>query len=113
MSENQPQQQTEATEEWAIVELMGHSKIAGQIQQSNYPEMLRVDVYEPDGKGIAYTRHVNFKSIYAINPVEKLVALAMGTRLETPPASAYTLRRLIGQAQPEPDEDQYQHELDY
>lgn len=56
-TEGQPQ-----FDEWAIVELFGHQKIAGHVTQAPIGDMLRVDVHQDDEK-ILYTRFINPKAI--------------------------------------------------
>lgn len=62
-------------ETWAIVELLGHQKIAGHISEQPLAgtNMLRVDVPETD-KNPAFTRFIGGSAIYAINPCTEEIA---------------------------------------
>ena len=60
---------------WCIVELFGHSKIAGSCTEENIAgtNMLRVDV--PATKlQPAFTKYYGASAIYAINPVDEETA---------------------------------------
>jgi hypothetical protein len=56
-------------DEWCIVELFGHSKIAGHVTNGTIGgcSFIRVDVPNPDGEGVKFTRYLGQGSIYAIN----------------------------------------------
>lgn len=60
---------------WCIVELFGHSKIAGLCTEENIAgsNMLRVDVPETK-KQPAFTKYYGSSAIYAINPVDEETA---------------------------------------
>jgi hypothetical protein len=57
---------------WAVVELMGHQRIAGQVTEQSVAgvQMLKVDV-PAVGEVPAYTRFLGGGAIYAINPVDE------------------------------------------
>lgn len=85
--------QTQTTEKfdlWCIVELFGHSKIAGRCTEQNIAgtNMLRVDVPETDTQP-AFTRFIGGTSIYAINPVDEETAKAFAQRLNAPAIQAW------------------------
>lgn len=61
-SEAQPQ-----FDEWAIIELMGHQRMAGHVTQAPIGDMLRIDVYDGEDE-ILYTRLVNPKAILRSTP---------------------------------------------
>lgn len=108
---NQP-----AFDEWAIIELFGHQKMAGHVTQAPIGDMLRVDVHETEEK-ILYTRFINPKAIYAINPTSKEVALAVGRQFAQPPISRWEIRHLLpapSAAGPEvgPDDDEDEWDSD-
>lgn len=87
--EGQPQ-----FDEWAIVELFGHQKIAGHVTQAPIGDMLRVDVHESEDS-ILYTRFINPKAIYAINPVSSEVAILVGKQFAQPPVSRWDLQDIL------------------
>lgn len=67
-------------EAWAIVELFGHARCAGLVSERNIAGagFIQVDVHNKAGTEVLFTRLINPKSIYAINPVEKDIALYSG-----------------------------------
>lgn len=93
--------ETEGFTGWAIVELLGHKRLAGLVseQQIAGGMLLRIDVpetlagpeevdtakrYERDvpAPSLAYTKLVGLGSIYAITPVEESIARAVAREIE-------------------------------
>lgn len=68
---------------WCIVELFGHSKIAGYCTEENIAgsNMLRVDVSETKSQP-AFTKYYGSAAIYAINPVDEKTARISAESLE-------------------------------
>lgn len=60
---------------WAIVELFGHSKIAGRCTEENIAgtNLLRVDVPDTVAQP-AFTKYYGAAAIYAITPVDETTA---------------------------------------
>lgn len=75
---------------WALLELMGHRRIAGRVRETTIAggSFLRVDIPgalgEPD-----VTQFYAPGSVYALTPITEEVARAMGPRLRPEPISAY------------------------
>lgn len=94
---------------WAIVELMGHQKMAGLVTEMTFAGtgMVRVDV--PDcGAGMpAFTRMVSPGSIYAVNPVSEEIARGLAARYRPKPFESWELPRglLPAAAIPCPDDE--------
>lgn len=67
--------QKQSFKHWCIVELFGHSKIAGLCTEENIAgtNMLRVDVPETKSQP-AFTKYYGSSAIYAINPVDEKTA---------------------------------------
>lgn len=88
-------QPTEKLDLWCIVELFGHSQIAGKCTEQNIAgtNMLRVDVPEIKSQG-AFTKFYGSGAIYAINPVEKDVALAKAEMLDIKPIESWSLKEM-------------------
>lgn len=86
----------EKFEMWAIVELMGHARIAGLISEKNIAgtNMLRVDVPDTTAQP-AFTRFLGGTAIYAINPVTEDVAKTVAESLKTAPVNAYSVSRAM------------------
>ncbi|MFD2961310.1 MULTISPECIES: hypothetical protein [Olivibacter] len=107
---------TEKFDLWCIVELFGHSKIAGRCTEQNVAgtNMLRVDVPETSVNP-AFTRFFNHAAIYAINPVSEDVAIFMADKLNTKPIDSWDIRqfqekalqqKVIGQPVDRDDDDE-------
>lgn len=71
---------------WAIIELFGHTRIAGKVANVSIAGcgFIRVLVPEHEGRK-AYTRDIAPKAVYAINPCDEAAARsAMGYCGESP-----------------------------
>jgi hypothetical protein len=79
-------------EEWAIIDLFGHQRIAGKVTNQNIGSatFIRVDVYEDSNK-VAFTRFFNPSAVYGISPVSKKVALAAAKAIDAKPVQAWDL----------------------
>lgn len=95
-------------EAWGLVELFGHSRVAGKITEQSVGgcNFVRVDI--PRGDGF-YTRLFGQGAIYAINVTTEEVARKLAVQYGDTPAYAYALQNSAPQlthsgAQPD-DED--------
>ena len=81
-----------AFEQWALVEIMGHTRIAGWVTEENIADIgfLRVDVPAVGGRE-ALTRYIGPKSIHSITPVTESVARMMAEELDTAPVSQWSV----------------------
>lgn len=81
---------------WCVVELFGHSKIAGKCTEQNIAgtNMLRVDVPETKEQP-AFTRFFGSSAIYAINPVDEATAKFYAERLEQKPIQAWDVKEML------------------
>ena len=81
---------------WCVVELFGHSRIAGKCTEQNVAgtNMLRVDV-PAIGASPAFTRFLSAGAIYAINPVSEEVARQIAENLHIAPVTVWEVRNLI------------------
>jgi len=88
--------QTEKIDFWAIVELFGHSKIAGRCTEQNIAgtNMLRVDVPETPNNP-PFTRFLGSSAIYAINPVDETTARAIAERLQVQPIESWNISEVM------------------
>lgn len=86
---------TQTLDIWGIVELFGHSKVAGKLTEQNIAgtNMLRVDVPETE-KQPAFTKFYGSAAIYAINPVTEEVAKAKAHQLSVAPIDAWDIRTM-------------------
>jgi len=87
---------------WAIVEIMGHQVIAGQLSEVTVAgaAMLRVDVpalpATPHRAATQpFTRFYGAGAIYAITPVDEFTALQAVAHYTRAPIDAYTIRHML------------------
>lgn len=87
-------QQAEKFDLWCIVELFGHSRIAGRCTEQNIAgtNMLRVDVPETETQP-AFTRFFGSAAIYAINPVTEEIARYQAELLSIKPIESWDIRK--------------------
>jgi hypothetical protein len=116
-------------ETYAIVEVMGHNRFAGYVQQVPFggAAMIRIDVpeipeseeeysdYDDDGKRVkktrkvagtpAFTKFLGVSSIFAITPCSKEVALAAVNSFRSAPVTILEMpaRRMLSG----PSEDEF------
>lgn len=89
-------QPSEKFDLWCIVELFGHTKIAGRCTEQNIAgtNMLRVDVPETD-KQPAFTRFFGSAAIYAINPVDETTCRHVAGQLQVKPIEAWNISEVL------------------
>lgn len=88
--------QQEKFDLWCIVELFGHTKIAGKCTEQNIAgtNMLRVDVPETT-KQPAFTRFFGSAAIYSINPVDEITAKHYAEQLEKKPIESWDIKEML------------------
>lgn len=86
---------TEKFELWAILELFGHSRMAGKVSEQTIgsASFIRIDVPETKSQP-AFSRIVNPSAIYAINPVTEEVALQMAEGIQNKPIESWDIRKM-------------------
>jgi hypothetical protein len=79
----------------AIVELFGHSKMAGKVTEQTIgsASFVRIDVPETSTQP-KFTRLVNPSAIYAINPVTEEVMLQMVEGISSKPIESWDIRAM-------------------
>jgi hypothetical protein len=87
-------EETRPYEGWAIVELMGHRRLAGIVSQAEQygVAMLRLDVPEVDG-GQAATQFYGGSSIYCVTPTTEEAARLVARRNVPAPVQTWELPR--------------------
>jgi hypothetical protein len=87
---------TESFDSWALVELMGHQRIAGRVTEAEIGgcKFVRVDVPEMSGVQ-ALTKYLGPASIYAITPMTEETARALASRIEAAPVTLWDAQRLV------------------
>jgi hypothetical protein len=83
---------------WCVVELFGHSRIAGRCTEQNVAgtNMLRVDVPDTSNQP-GFTRFLSSGAIYAINPVSEGVARQIAENLQIQPVNIWDVSHLVDQ----------------
>lgn len=93
---------------WAIVELMGHKRLAGRVTEQTIggANLLRVDVPAAGGHD-AFCKLFGASAIYCITPVSEAIARAATERLREDPIPIYMaeLQPLVQQALQAGDDD--------
>lgn len=96
----------EGFDSWAIVELMGHVKIAGHVTEAEVfgSKMGRVDIPNKDG-GFT-TQFFSGGSVYRLTPTTEEIARAVACRNQPAPVYEWELpKALIGASVSEDDSD--------
>jgi len=77
--------------EYAILELMGHRKIAGLVSEATIggASFIRIDV--PKGEDTEVTQFYSPGAIYCITPTTKEIAISVGTTYSEPPVTQWEL----------------------
>ena len=85
----------EKFDQWCVVELFGHQRIAGRVTEQTIGgcAFVRVDV-PVVGEIPAYTRLFGNGAIYAINPVTEEIAKASAAAYRVVPVSPYEIPEL-------------------
>lgn len=82
--------------QWAYVELMGHSKIAGLVSEVKFGDksMIRVDV--PESGGIPkFTKFFNVNAVYAITPLTKEDATDFALKILAKPIDIFDMQTIF------------------
>lgn len=89
------EQLTDKLDTWALVDLMGHQRIAGRVSETTIAggAFVRVDV-PVVGDDPAHTRYFAPNAIYSISPVSEDLARAMAASLRQRPVERYELPKL-------------------
>jgi hypothetical protein len=86
-------------DQWGIVEIMGHNRIAGRIREQAIggTAFVRVDVPQIDGQP-AFTKLFGSSSIFSISLTSEETACAVATRLAPGPISTWDAREAVAAA---------------
>jgi hypothetical protein len=81
---------------WAVIELFGHTRIAGLCTEQNVAgsNFLRVDVPQTDNNP-PFTRFLNHSAIYAINPCIEDIVRHVAHQIEAKPIEYYDIQSFI------------------
>lgn len=90
MAEQQP---AEAFRSWGLLELFGHTRIAGELSEQSIGgcNFIRIDVPKV-GNTEPYTRYFTQGAIYSMTPMAEVTARQLANYLEAKPVNSYELR---------------------
>lgn len=79
-------------EEWALLELMGHRKLAGKVSEETIASQtfIRIDIYSSENK-IELTQYYNASAVYCMTPTTKEIAINFSKRNITIPITKWEL----------------------
>ena len=107
-------------EQWAIVELFGHQRIAGRVSEQTIGgcAFVRVDVpaFEQAGSVAptqAFTKLFGQGAIYAISFVDEAAACMVAREIRAQPIDTYSLRRAMQDLPAIGGNSSHQRDLDY
>jgi hypothetical protein len=91
--------------QWAIVELMGHRRLAGHVTEQEIAgaPFLRLDIHDPGGEVV--TQFYSPGSVYCLTPTTEEIARKMGERSRPQPVTRYELEWSRPSAQDDLDDD--------
>jgi len=81
-----------AFEEWAILELMGHRRLAGHVREQTIgsASFIRIDVFVESDQAIA-TQFYNPSAVYCMTPVSEEMARQIARRDQPAPVARWEL----------------------
>jgi hypothetical protein len=84
--------QTPTFDEWAVIELLGHRRVAGRVREVQIAGagFLRIDIPPTQGHA-AQTQYVSPGSVYALHPVTEQVATASAANCRPEPIARWEL----------------------
>lgn len=93
-------------DQWAIVELLGHRRVAGRVRETTIggAGFLRIDIPAGGGAG-PQTQYVSPNSVYALHPTSEAIATAAADRVRPEPVSRWELPASVGGKAIDEDED--------
>lgn len=89
------------SERWAIIDLFGHTRLAGRVSEVQQfgTSMCRIEVPEVDGRP-GFTRDVGGAAIFGMTDVSEDLAVAFTRAQRTAPVQPYELKMLASATQP-------------
>lgn len=87
--------ETKPWEGWAIVELLGHVRLAGRVSQEEQfgAKLGRIDIPQADGPAV--TKFFSGAALYAMTPVTEAVARAVALRCDPAPVRPWDLPKAL------------------
>ena len=86
-------EETEKFDQWAIIEIFGHTQIAGKVTEAAIGgcSFIRVDVPECNGRP-AFTKYFGNGAIYSMTPCSEEIARAAVESIRPAPITVYMPR---------------------
>jgi hypothetical protein len=83
---------SDSFEGWAVVELMGHRRLAAYVSEQEIAgtAFLRLDIHGVEG-GPAVTQFYGAGSVYCLTPTTEEIARRLGEQLRPQPVARYEL----------------------
>lgn len=84
--------ETDAFDQWAIVEMLGHRRVAGRVREVQIAGagFLRLDMPATEGHG-PQTQYIAPGSVYALHPTTEAIAAVAAARYRPEPVSRWEL----------------------
>lgn len=94
--------QTTEFNTWAIIEIFGHEKFAGQVSTAKVGDASMIMLTVPEVKNEqvtlpAFVKYINHQSVFSITPVSEEYAKQMAVQLSKHPVEGYDHRNVITQ----------------
>ncbi|MET8864644.1 hypothetical protein ABZW11_17040 [Nonomuraea sp. NPDC004580] len=98
---------TSAFEEWVILEILGHRRLAGRLTEASIAggSFLRIDIPAADGQP-AITQYYAPSSVYAITPTTEAIARRAAALSRPAPVSRWELAAADTPSTPELYDDE-------
>ena len=95
---------SESFEQWGIVELMGHVRVAGKVTEEEHfgSKMGRIDI--PDGREGFTTQWFGGSSVYRLTPTTEAIARAVAAKSQPEPVYQWELPPARGK-RPDPEDE--------
>lgn len=102
---------SEPFEQWAILELMGHVKLAGRVTEEEHfgAKLGRIDI--PNGEGFT-TQYFSGGSIYRLTPTTEEIARGVAQRNQPEPVHRWELPAPAAYAVPGQPEEEFEYGRD-
>jgi hypothetical protein len=83
-------------EEWALIELFGHQKLAGKVTEAPIGggQLLRIDVPDENGN-TRFTTFKNIRAVYGLTPVTRQTAIAAAANITAEPIQPYDIIKRV------------------
>lgn len=97
-----PPEETKTPETWAVLELLGHRRLAGRVTQVEFfgGKLGRIDVPQPDGSFV--TVYFGAQSVYALTVTTEEAARVAALRVDAAPVQPWELPRRLPEPAPAP-----------